>query len=593
MAEEELQCASEADVQGFCTADIREATIHLRSAKLGGSPRMSDNNSPVGVLDLDASSSALASSRADEGDMSSRPSLSRTPLNASKLEQQLEQLDTALQAQLARHDVTSSAVRPSPPARLTPKEEQDDLSALVSKLRGGTGVSGVPGDLLATQADMNFKAIRADMGVLTSVVAGIHKELRAQQESHNEHLEATRLETFNKVEQLQQLCHDTATMAMQHAQAVLGMGLRIDVVQEHLDLDTARSLEQGNSLPGSSRCLSSIEARLQRLEDKVLGEVHQALSEIGCEKAMQHASPLSPRSVEQLSQIILQQPPFAPDSRKVSLGAVLGSPPMPFREAGVAKALQQVAWTPSTVSYAAPTSAATPGVKKIRPSPVSRQASSVGISFSPQLSFVRSGNQSYAGDRSVQCPSAGTLSSPLAWRNPAPAVTRSGSSPSSLEQSRHSPPLPMPTEQVRSHSPTVMLRDSNGGRTVSQLAIGNTLSSSLPTNQPEVFARPPSPIVASRAPIIGTADVPSTRSPPSVQRIVSRSLDTTVAVSPERPPGSVAILTQPRQRIGSPRSMQQSASSSPLPHAARGPQPLQHSIPTLRTRTSVHGGLQR
>lgn len=178
----------------------------------------------------------------------------------------------------------------------------------------------------------SLQLIRAEVQMLASSLVTFGRQLQQLQQKQLRHETSSREDTSNlftllsKVEGLQSLCRDTATMGMKHAEAMLGIGFRIEVLEKQVapllddkndepttpvaapadafasgPSDTLSKVDRpGNSadpqMSSSVAALtqqfsetalkvygqvSSIECRMEKLEERVSSEVRRAVNNLG------------------------------------------------------------------------------------------------------------------------------------------------------------------------------------------------------------------------------------------------------------------------------------------------------------------------
>jgi len=100
-----------------------------------------------------------------------------------------------------------------------------------------------------------LQSIRGEVQLLASSLVTFGRQLQALQQKQLQHVTSSREDTanmLNKFEALQNLCRDTAAMGMQHAEAVLGIGLRMEVLEKQV----APLLEDKNGEPSKEQAAS-------------------------------------------------------------------------------------------------------------------------------------------------------------------------------------------------------------------------------------------------------------------------------------------------------------------------------------------------
>lgn len=141
------------------------------------------------------------------------------------------------------------------------------LTNLVSQEFLGKKANPVDDSTLASE-------LRARLQTLETTIAAFSQQLQALQQSHLQHVESTRADTVHtlgKLDGLQNFCHDTVAMEMQHAQTVLSIGVRMEVLEKQV----ARLLD-GQESPnvGAARLMGSSSS--QASEGPVVENTHDA-----------------------------------------------------------------------------------------------------------------------------------------------------------------------------------------------------------------------------------------------------------------------------------------------------------------------------
>lgn len=197
----------------------------------------------------------------------------------------------------------SPELEASKPAVIGKRPDAEGYKAIRSTAGRDQGVESMQAGDTASLDVQRFES-------LTSFCRQLHDQhqwLAQQGESNN--IDISKI--WSSLEALQNLCRDTAAMGMQHAQAVIGLGIRIEVLEKQVGHLMFESVPEETSMEGSPRQselepkaldvqsnnedlqqyaetalkvsaqVSSIETRVGNLESCIAAEVRHALRDLG------------------------------------------------------------------------------------------------------------------------------------------------------------------------------------------------------------------------------------------------------------------------------------------------------------------------